>query len=374
MAGENEADSILGNILGRTAEVEQNELDNEEPLNPNEDLDEDTGPVEDQDDGPDDQDEDDAGDDAPDDDDDAGEEQQQRRPDENRQREAAPKPGSNDPFNLNAPPHRDKAGNILQNGKIIARAGREARIYYGFRKIAEADRRAALDMGQKLMKVATGAKELFARYDELKQTKNALDRVGLTPEEQTQMTNLAVAYKKNPIEGLKMMLTQAVAAGVDIKSLGVGGGIDPKFLMDGMEERLKALMAPVLKDTSERANRQKDADEATGFFERNKGAREVAEYLGGTRQLALVLKQAKDVAPDISLDELYQRLHYQLLSDGKIGVTGPVARRPNRQERRNNKRSERQFSNRVRGSANESFDDIGRDVLNAIRSAEIRGQ
>lgn len=299
---------------------------------------------------------------------------QQNQQQSNQQRQQ-PSAQQTDPFDLKGKLQKDAKGNLYMNGKLVANTGREARIYFGFRKLAEADRKAAMGMAQHITKIAAGAKELFSRYDMLQKQKGIFDQVGLSIEEQARLVPIIVAYKKNPIDGLKLMLTQAHLSGVDIKSVvggNAGSAIDPKALMDQMTGKMTELLQPVLSETSTRANQNSVRTEAEGFFTRNPRAKDVAKVVGGSHKLGLILKEAKLQAPDLTLDELFQRLDYALLSanSGQLPNTGPVSRkRPagQRQERRMTKNFTRSLG------PNSSYEDIAASVLQDVRDADARG-
>lgn len=286
-----------------------------------------------------------------------------------------------DIFSPKAEFQRDKAGNIYHNGKIVARAGREARNFLGWRKLAVSDRQAANKMGKQLVQVAEGARELLARYNALQSTKTMFDNANVTPQEQAQVLAVAQAYKKNPIDGIKMLLTQAHMSGVDIKSItGAGSGaLDPAVLMKQFEDKVAGMLKPVLEETSQRANQNKDRSEAEGFFDRHSEAAAVAKAVGGSHQLGTMLKEAKRRAPDLSLDELFQRLHYTLLRNGVKLDTGPVTERqgvPPNKQRQQQRRMDRNFKRSVsdkRDPTEMSYDDIGKSVLRDIALAESRG-
>lgn len=397
MAGtKNAADTLLDSILGSSDPGDDGMQDdgggndggqgNADLADPNDDPELDTGPVSKRpgaDDQHDDEDEDDLGDGPVDENEDplakaareAGQQDQQDR------REQQPDRGDQqnvDLFHPNAKLQRDKAGNIYHNGKIVARAGREARMLTGFRKVALADRQAAVNMAKRVTQVAEGARELFARYDQLQKQKTMFDTEGISPQEQAQVLAIAKAYKKSPLEGIKLMLTQAHLAGVDIKSITGGtGGLDPAALLAQFEGKVTELLKPVLHETSQRANQNSVREEAQGFFERNPRAKAVSKAVGGSHKLGQLLNEAKRRAPDLSLDELFQRLDYALLSQygGKLpGDTAPVSK--NRTSPAKDRNMNRNFKRSVGRSSNDpnaSFDDIGRSVLRDIALAEARG-
>lgn len=402
MAGtKNAAETLIDSILGDANPGDDGTQDeggggNTELFDPADDPELDTSPVskdvrqqeqdDDTDEQPDDNDEPDAGDDAPADDDplakQAREARQRREPDEQEQDNRGKGPAQNeDLFHPNAQLKRDKAGNVYHNGKVIARAGREARNFFGWRKQAVADRQAATNLANRVNELALGARELFARYDQLQKQKTMFDTANMTPQEQTQALALMQAYKKNPIDGIKLMLTQAHMAGVDIKSITGGtGGLDPVALMQQFESKVTELLKPVLAETSERANQNSVRKEAEGFFDRNPRAKAVAKAVGGSHKLGQLLNEAKAKAPDLSLDELFERLDYALLRqfNGKLPNqdTGPVSRNGDRRTTRSQDRNmNRNFKRSVDSkNPNPSFDEIGQSVLRDIKLAEARGQ
>jgi hypothetical protein len=380
MAGENDdllkSLGVLDTLADDGANQNENEgLDNEELGNDPEgdDQHDDTGAVDDAGDQHQDENQDDG--DADNDDD-----QQLQLNDQQRQDIRDPADGqfrgkTDDLYDLNLRLKKDKRGNLLHNGKIVAAAGREARHFMAFRSLAQADRRAADKMAQHITKIAQGAEVLLQQKNALEKQKNILDTAGLDASEQAELVQIATAYKKNPVDGIKLMLTKAHLSGVDLKTItGTTGGLDPKVLMDQMREMLDERLKPVQQMTSERENQNKVQEETRGFFQRNEHARTVASFLGGAKQLGHILYQAKQAAPDVHVDELFQQLHYQLLVKfgGKI-PTGPVGRRGNNKNPARPQRSQDRIPNRNTRSS-DSFADIGKQVLADIQAATSRGQ
>jgi len=385
MAGE--ADDLLSSILGNADPGDNGKAD-EGGF--------DTGPVEDNDDQDadlenldadhqDDNDEEDAGDDAGADDQESDPltPKKRGRPKKDQQQdddqgddgdENAPE--SNDPFAPNAKLTTDKTGNVFVNGKLVAKGGREARMFMGFRKSAVRDRDAATRAVAHTAKIAEGARELYTRYETLKSQKTLFEGAGLSSEEQAQLLPIAIAYKKNPVEGIKMLLTRAHMAGVDIKSLGGAGALDPKVLMDDMKAFVAEQLKPVHSQTTESANQEKLRKEATGFFQRNPDAKDVARMVGGSHKLGNILNEAKKRAPDLTLDELFGQLHYALLRQFKGQLpTGPVAKKPApKNARKPERKMERNFRSSVsKNPQNPSFEDIAQSVLRDAAAAESRG-
>ncbi len=294
-------------------------------------------------------------------------EREQKRPKQQRGEQQAPF----NPFDPRAKVQTDKNHNIFLNGKQITKTPREARIYMGFRTAALNEQRAAQKMAVHVNNIAQASRELMGRYEELSKQKTALDTIGATPAEQQQMVNLFSAYKKNPIDGIKLMLTQAAMAGHDLKSItGGNGGIDVKALMDEMSGRMTELLKPVLSQTSATERQNAIRAQAKGFFDRNPAAAGVAKMLGGSHELGKVLNEAMRRAPEISMDTHFRNLHYALLTEGRQIPTGPVVDQRDPQARQKRRRLDRNFRNSVKkpNSGLESVDDIAASVLRDARS------
>lgn len=286
-----------------------------------------------------------------------------------------------DAFDLKSKVVRAPNGDLYINKKLVARSGREARLFLNWRKVSQKDRADTIKMAQHITKIAHGAKELFARYDQLQKTKNLFEQAGLSATEQTDMLQLALAYKKDPVAGLKLMLTKAHMAGIDLKAItGTNGGIDAKAMMDEMKSMIASQLKPVVAATSERANQDGFGQSAVGFMSRVPRARLVAQVVGGGRRLGELLLEAHQRAPDLSIDELFQRLDYALLSNPATArklATAPVDDVEDAPRRRNGrgpgKETRQNFNKAMRRGGVESFDDIARGVLDDIAAAESRG-
>lgn len=342
-------------------EQDEQQLNNEDPLDPADDPDaeqDEDDPEHDEDDPENDQDVD-------------PEPEPQARNNRQQQQDNPGNKKPKNPFDLRHKPKQDRQGNVYIDDVLVAKAGREARMYHGFRAQAINDQKAATGMAQRIVQIANGARELVTRYDELKKQKSVLDTAGMTPADTALMLEVVTAYKKNPIDGLKLMLTKAHMAGVDIKSLGAAGSLDPTTLLADVKSHMSEMLKPVLEKTSREARVDDEVKEAQGFFQRNPEARDVAKVLGGSKNLGLALKEAKRHAPDLSLDELFGRLHYELLKrfNGQI-PTGPVAERP----RNDRQQQRRRPAGRNRNKSSDSYEDIAKDVLEMAARMESRGQ
>lgn len=284
-----------------------------------------------------------------------------------------------DIFNPDTQVTTDKNGNVFVGKKLVAKAGREARLFMGWRKSAVAAHQETVRQAKNAARVADGVRELNARYEQLKTQKSLFDSAGITAEEQALLLPIAQAYKRNPVEGIKMLLTRAHMAGVDIKQLGVGGALDPKVLMEDLKSYVGEQLKPLRDQTTKSENQDKLRTEARELVQSNPRFKVVAKALGGSHKVGELLRDAKTKAPDLSLADLFERLDYALLREfgGKL-PTGPVEEKRNKPNGKNQKddratrRMARNFSSTV-SKSNPSFEEIAASVLRDAQAAESRG-
>lgn len=309
-------------------------------------------------------------------------EQRQQKPDQRQQRDQRQqkpaKPGKVDPFDPRVRLAEDRAGNLLgPDGQVIARKGRERTNFERWRKVAQADRSSAINMAQRMTKLAGQARQLFDTYTALKSQKDIYDQAGLSFDDKKMMLDLAVAYKANPLEGLKLMLTKAHMAGVDIKQItGVDAGFNPTVIIDAVKQHIDQKLKPVEDLTSQREDQSEIEAEAAAFFDRNPLARDVSEEMGNEK-FAGMMMSAKRKFPHLSLDDIWQKIHYNIILRGTEqqgnGVTRPVTDRQQKPgQQRQPPRRQRQ-SQRV-PAREESFDDIGQSVLRDLAAANSRSR
>jgi hypothetical protein len=296
----------------------------------------------------------------------AREQQQQRRQPQGDQQQQI-----KDPFDPRAR-FEDRNGALYLNGQLVAKGGWQRKIFEGFRKRtiqANADAKA---MAGRLVQIAEGGKQLMERYKTLEANKNLFEKAEISFDDQREALDFILAYKKDPLAGLKLILTKAQMRGVDIKQLGVAGNsFDPSVITNDVKKLLDEGLKPVREMTAASADAQKVSAEVTGFFDRNPEADQFAQMLPGSyTELANILKKAKATAPNVSLDDHWKALHYELLKQGvKLdGTTTVVKDEPRRQPPRN--RRERRARGTYNGS--ESFGDIGKDILAEIAQANAR--
>lgn len=140
---------------------------------------------------------------------------------------------------------QDQRGNVIdpRTGKVLARAGAEARLYMDSRR-AKMDAFQATRERDELrghLQQAIGFVQQFrAQLNGMREANSQAERLGVSPSEISQGVEFIARLKKGGPEGIqaiKEILTRAAAAGMDVQSLGVGaGGIDVKAIIDQIRQ------------------------------------------------------------------------------------------------------------------------------------------
>jgi len=169
------------------------------------------------------------------------------------------------PFPKSAPVKPDKNGNLVNaQGQIVARAGKEARLYTERHNAQAATQRAIGERDevvQRLNRAVEIGQELHAENEKLRATHDQVRSLGLEPTELLEAAQLAAEAKRDPLGALKKLLTRAAAAGIDLTQLGMpaGGGIDPKSMMDLIRAELGNQLKPVTDRTAAEAKATADS-------------------------------------------------------------------------------------------------------------------
>lgn len=285
-------------------------------------------------------------------------------------------------------PKFDKRGNILgSDGKVIATAGREARMYTTLHstreKLASTIQQAnsaiqatndklnqAVDIGIKV------ANQLSAMRD----VGQLHTKAGLNDDDLRQAIEFASAFKKDQLGGLKMILTRAAASGIDLTQLGLQpGGFDTAALMNLVREEIGKVTAPIQQRTaSETATQQqqRERDDAVkaATVELNElltAEPEARKYLPVIQE---VMKQP--FATKWSLNEVWLRVKLNLLQNQQQ----PGGQQQDDQQRLRNRQQPRLPNGRGTppdtgggrvqqdelAPVDQSYEDILRGVLKAV--------
>jgi hypothetical protein len=199
------------------------------------------------------------------------------------------------PIGPNAGIKADAKGNLINAaGQIVARAGKEARLYQQARRSDERVQGLqahATNVEQRLSRALEIANGLVSENDQYKARESQIQKFGLSSEEHLEALTLYAQNKTNPTQFIKNLLTRAAARGINVNEImggggqfGQPGGFDPSQIAAVLKEGLEAGLAPVrtLAETQqqerERLTQDAQAQERTrnevqDFFNKNVEAR-----------------------------------------------------------------------------------------------------
>lgn len=228
--------------------------------------------------------------------------------------------------------HADHKGNLVNEyGQIVARAGKEARLYQDLHKVrgqlhtqAQTHERQVADVNQRLSKAVEIGRGFHQELTQLKAHADSVKQFGLDQGEHLTALRLFKELRDNPQTAIKNILTRAATNGINVAELGLApGGIDSKSLVDMVRQEIGNAVNP-LRERTELENRQRVALEAQNarqteinteiksFFDEN------PEALKYTPVFTQTIRQF----PKMSLGECWARIQLQLQKN-------PQPRRPN---------------------------------------------
>lgn len=256
---------------------------------------------------------------------------------------------------------QDKKGNLIDaSGKIIARAGAEARFYHDARKaraqvqeLRTAASTQIRDVSSRLQEAIRIGTEVATELDQLRGEQKFVQDLGLSSNELREAASLMADSKKDPLAAIRKMLTMAAARGIDITQLGVqGNGVDTKSILDVVKAELAKGLDPLVKRETAETQRQRQLDEetqnkkrveteVTTFFQNNTDAR----YFMPVFQSVM----SNPANARKSLDHIWSDIQLHLLNSGKT-VRGVIAQLTRGQQRGSQRDDTRRSIPRGRGS------------------------
>lgn len=259
----------------------------------------------------------------------------------------------------------DKHGNIVVNGKIVAKAGPQARIYMRgekFRKQFAAADRSLRDTSGRLTKVTKIAERLYNENQTFAAQAKALKDLGMTPEDQISAMQLFTQLTKNPGPTLKKLLTRAAAQGINVNDATGGGANDVaaavKELLGGELKPIKEFITSAqTREQQQQQLRQERAavqEEVEDFFRDNP---EAGQY---HQVFSQVLRNPR--FSKMSLGEIWARIQLNQARGGDLRTR----RGRNANSRRGSPPQGRGMppsGNSKMANVNDSYDSIVRSVL-----------
>jgi len=213
----------------------------------------------------------------------------------------------------------DGRGNLIgPDGKIIARAGKEARLYQDLHKSrgqAQTLQGQVADVTARLQKAVEIGQRLHNELQTMRSQADAIKQFGLEQNDHLTALRLFKELRDNPQQALKNLLTRAATNGINISELGAQGGFDPKSLLEVIRQEIGTAVNP-LRERTEAEKRQQQQDAALAK-QREEVQGQVNSFFAANpdaRQYLPVFQQTIKQFPDMSLGEVWARiqLHHAL--------------------------------------------------------------
>jgi hypothetical protein len=219
----------------------------------------------------------------------------------------------------------DKGNLTTEDGTIIALAGQSRTFYEGMKREARKQREAATDMAVAHMELANKFKSL---YDEYKQGAGAaadpvqsiVKETGFGEKEAKTTLAIMQLYKKDPIAGIKMMLTEAQMSGIDISKIGANISVDPATIRSSIKELLDEQLSPLAERAAQDTAQQNAQKEATRFL---------SEY-PEARPFVKDIVKAKEAFPQMPLPEIWLRIRRELEKRSPNNIQQPSTKLRNK--------------------------------------------
>lgn len=202
----------------------------------------------------------------------------------------------------------DAEGNLVNDaGEVIALAGKSRTYYEGLKNEARKQRKAATDLAVSNMQLAQQFKQLYDEYKGISESatspiQSIVKDTGFTESEASEAIKLMQHYKKDPIEAIKNLLTQAKMSGIDISKIGANISVDPAVIRNTVQSLLDERLKPLTDNVQEQTAQQAANREAQTFLETYPEA----------RQFAPAIAEAKRQFPQMSLPEIWLRLREKI--------------------------------------------------------------
>lgn len=204
----------------------------------------------------------------------------------------------------------DKEGNLISlKGNVIAAKGEARNFYEKIKAEGRQHREAATNLAIQNQQLGTEFKKLYDEYQKLSDgsssTASLAKSTGMTETEVSSAIDLMKQYKTDPLTAIKSLLTQAQMNGIDLKQLGVNGGIDPATVHKAVTSAIQEHIAPVAKTSQEQARMQEIQQEITSFW----------NEFPDLKDHEATIAEAKKRRPDMSLREIGLRYRQWLMNN-----------------------------------------------------------
>lgn len=234
----------------------------------------------------------------------------------------------------------DKRGNVIdKDGKVLARAGSERRLYeaaHNARIDLVSAQSMAADLGNRLQQAVDLGTQAVTAYQNLQrqvqEREATFKQLGLNPTQQLEAMQMYREGIDNPTQLLKKLLTRAATRGIDLTQLGLqgGGNFDPQSLMQMIREEITKHVAPVQEATRRQQQAERSEQERQQLVQRNE--QEIRSFFAQNRDLVKYLPVFERVMRDpryrnMSLEAIGYRIKLNLLRQRENQQQNPSQRR-----------------------------------------------
>jgi hypothetical protein len=233
-------------------------------------------------------------------------------------REQQPQQPSRLPANAEVKP--DGKGNLVTaDGKIVAKAGKEARLYQDLHKTrgqAQTLQGQLGDVTSRLHKAVEIGQRVHRDLLDAQRQIASVKQFGLDQSEHLTALRLFKELRDNPQQALKNILTRAATNGINIAELGGTAPLDPKSLMDVIRQEIGNAVGP-LKERTE-AERTRERQQAQDNEHRQRISGEIDSFFTANpdaKQYLPVFTQTIKQFPDMTLGEAWARIQLHLATN-----------------------------------------------------------
>lgn len=311
-----------------------------------------------------------------------------RRSEQRTEQRTEQRDGRAKPFEYR-PVKRDAKGNLVDStGQIVARAGREARVYQNAFRNAQAASRQETQRAQRettqlrdnLERAIEIGTKAYNQLEALQKQGNLAKEAGLSGEEHAEAVRLASLSKRDPGAFVRHVLTQAAARGIDLKALGLqGGALDTAAIRQLVDDAVKPLSDAARQEQARREQEAANSERVETL------RREVEDWFGANPEAEAygeVILEAMKRRPNSTLNEVWANIQLYEMRTGQSLVDRGEHRRDGRNGNGRDVRTEQRREPMPRGRmpvndrggtddarapapVSASYDDIIKDVMAA---------
>lgn len=201
----------------------------------------------------------------------------------------------------------DKNDLVFADGSVAFPAGRSRQHFEKVKAAGREARKQAETIAKNAITLAENFQKLRNEHETLKKSGlgNIAQNVGATEAELQQAIGYMTQYKQNPIAALKQMLTEAQMNGINLKELGVEGGMEAATVTNVVKTQLQDMLGPLLQKSENDQANDAEVAEARTFLTNFPDALKYVD----------VIEKAKLDHPDLSYEGIWLRLLPHLPKD-----------------------------------------------------------